>query len=284
MTKTKVIPANNIVSSAAGSFTADRKGKGTREWSDSSYNICQGCTHGCLYCYAKATRARFDSTVRVAGGWENQRLKPNTELGRGHSTDEVVMFPTAHDITPEFVGESLATIRNLLADGNKVLIVTKPHLSVVRTLCRELQPNKDRILFRFTIGTLNAKLAAFWEPHAPLPSDRVMALRNAYATGFATSLSIEPMLGSVADTIGLVLWLQAYVTDTIWIGKMQRIPTKLNSQVPGFNAARDLIRKQQTDSEILRLVDSLDDSPKVRWKDSIKTVIERSNNTKTNNN
>lgn len=56
------------------------------------------------------------------------------------------MFPTSHDITPKFLQESL-TIRNLLRH-NKVLLVSKPHLPVVRTLCREPKKRKGDIMFR----------------------------------------------------------------------------------------------------------------------------------------
>lgn len=274
-THVNTVPAKNASRSDSSEFATDRDGKGVGEWCDRSYNICSGCEHGCIYCFARTNGARFDAAVRTPGEWERQRLKPRTELGKGVCRDKVVMHPSTHDITPKFVGESLSTIKNLISDGNKVLIVTKPHLSVVKTLCRGLESKKDKILFRFTIGSLDPKLSAFWEPYAPMPEERINALRHAHANGFATSVSVEPMLGSVDNTIKLVARLEPYVTDTLWLGKMQRIPVKLNAHVLGFTAARDLIREQQTDGEILRLVASLSNNPKVRWKDSIKAVIER---------
>lgn len=184
----------------------------------------------------------------------------------------VVMFPTTHDIVPTFLGQCLVTLKNLLRE-NQVLIVTKPHLSVVRTLCRELAADKARILFRFTIGSLDKKLCAFWEPGAPPPAERLAALEHAWRCGFSTSISIEPMLDTVEATLKLVAQTDPHVTDTIWIGKMQRIPVKQNAHVPGFTAARTLIRQQQCDAEILRLVASLQAHPKVKWKDSIQAVM-----------
>jgi len=50
----------------------------------------------------------------------------------------VVMFPTTHDRTPEFLPQFLATLKNL-GRHNPVLIVTKPHRSVVAALCREFE-------------------------------------------------------------------------------------------------------------------------------------------------
>jgi DNA repair photolyase len=262
-------------STKIASFTTRRKGKGTREWAERSYNICDGCLNGCLYCFAKAMRARFDPSVRPSGAWQLQGMKPGTAYGTDAGENQVVMFPTAHDITPPFVDQSLRTIKNLLAANNQVLIVSKPHLSVVETLCRELAGSRENILFRFTIGSLSASLCAFWEPDAPEPAERSQALKHAYEQGFLTSISIEPMLDSVDATIVLVGQLEPFVTDTIWIGKMQRIPVKLNAHVPGFASARDLIKQQQTDTEIQRLVRHLRGHKKVRWKDSIQAVIQK---------
>ena len=203
------------------SFSGSRRGTGTREWSDRSYNICVGCQHGCLYCYAKRQRNRIHPDVRrIPSSWRQQRLNPRitkfgAEVGRGG----VVMFPTSHDITPRFLPKSVRTIRNILKH-NTLIILSKPHLPVVRALCREFADHKESLLFRFTIGTLNRKLAAFWEPGAPAPAERIRALKHAFRLGFKTSVSAEPMIGDADDTVELVNRVSPYVTDTVWIGKM----------------------------------------------------------------
>lgn len=255
------------------SFTTKREQPGTREWSDLFYNICAGCAHGCLYCYAKARSCRFDKTLRPPEQWLQQKLNGNQDrLGAEVKPVGVVMFPTTHDLTPEFLPQILTTLKNLLRH-NQVLLVTKPHRSVVTALCREFASEQKRILFRFTIGSADAALAAFWEPGAPAPQERIQALQQAHRRGFATSVSLEPMLDSVDATIALVARLTPWVTDTFWIGKMQRVPVKLNAHVRGFVAAREKIREQQTDAEILRLVARLANHPQVRWKDSIRKVL-----------
>jgi DNA repair photolyase len=253
-------------------FTTARNGKGTREWADRSCNICIGCEHGCLYCYAKAQRCRFDAPLRAPGNWQKQRLNPNIQRFGELRPVGVVMFPTSHDLTPQFLPEALATIKNLL-QNNEVLVVTKPHLSVVKALCKELGAHRHRILFRFTIGSLDQDLCAFWEPGAPSPGERIAALEHAQAKGYSTSISIEPMLDSVDHTCELVARVTPFVTDTIWIGKMQRVPQKLNAHIPDFSAAREKIRQRQTNAEIQRLVFKLANHSKVRWKDSIQAVL-----------
>jgi DNA repair photolyase len=259
-------------------FTDKRDGKGTKEWSDKSHNICLGCEHYCLYCYAWARRCRFDPDSRQPGGWQKQRLNPNkarlgAEVGPVGKNGKrgVVMFPTSHDITPRFLPEAVTTIKNLLVN-NDVLVVSKPHLPVVKVLCRELKEWRERITFRFTIGSLDKTLSAFWEPGAPPPAERVAALKHAFQRGFTTSVSCEPMLDDGVRMVRLVAALEDFVTDTIWLGKAQRIPTKYNAHVPGFAAALAKLKAQQTDDEILKLVKALKGNQKVRWKDSITAV------------
>lgn len=255
-------------------FDRNRDGKGTGEWADSTYNICLGCEHGCRYCYAKAYRCRFDKEMKLPGQWEKQSLNPQRHrLGSEIGRRGVVMFPSTHDIVPRFLDECIVAIKNLL-QKNQVLIVSKPHQVVVARLCEELKQRKSEVLFRFTIGSLSDSLCCFWEPGAPLPGERLRALQHAHKLGFATSVSIEPMLDSVEQTLRLVDTVEPYVTGSVWIGKMQRIPLKDNAHVPGFRKARETIRTQQTDAEIVRLVELLNDHPKVRWKDSIKKVMD----------
>ena len=213
--------------------------------------------------------------MREAGRWSKQALRPNSELGADVGAKGVVMFPTAHDILPEFLDESIVTLKNLLRH-NQVLVVSKPHLSVIRTLCSTFADRKGDIMFRFTIGSLNAATCEFWEPGAPSPDERISALRHAFEKGFRTSVSIEPMLEDREGTIALVNVVQPFVTNTIWIGKLQRLSRKYNKHVKGFDEAADKITAQRRDPEILELVRALDDNPKIRWKDSIQAVIERS--------
>ena len=216
---------------------------------------------------------RTDAQMRAPGGWAKQRLNPNRKsLGREVGRKGVVMFPTSHDITPRYLSQSLKTVKNLLVN-NRVLIVSKPNASVVRALCRELADRRKDIMFRFTVGSLKPGFCAFWEPGAPSPATRVRALRHAFEKGFQTSVSIEPMLDDLEGTCKLVSAVAGFVTDTIWVGKMQRVPRKYNSHVAGFEERLALIKSQQTDDEIRKLVAALEGNSKVRWKDSIKKVL-----------
>ena len=185
----------------------------------------------------------------------------------------VVMFPTTHDITPQILPAALVTLKNLLTAGNDMLIVSKPHPQVVQTLCHELKCYRDKILFRFTIGSLSASTCKLWEPGAPLPAERIAALEFAFTHGFRTSVSMEPMLGQNDAMKALVARVTPFVTDTIWLGKLNGAVPTVAQELPGVKASLAAIRCGQSDEKILALHAALNKHPKVRWKDSIKKVL-----------
>ena len=245
---------------------------GTREWADSNYNIGIGCSHNCLYCYARTNALKF-KLVDTAESWIIEKLKdkmPPTSKRKG-----IVMFPTIHDITPFYLPAALNALKSLLSNGNKVLIVTKPHIVCVETMCNELEKWKANILFRFTIGTNDETRAKFWEPGAPPIIERLKCLKYAFDKGFATSVSMEPMLGTVEETLTAFKTMAPFVTDTIWIGKMNRIDTRVKKSSVMIDTACKDIEVYQRDENIMWLVNKLKGNPKVSWKDSIKEVIEK---------
>lgn len=118
-------------------MSKSKRKTGTREWSDVSVNCCLGCRHGCLYCYARCGPvARYRG--HQGGKWTTEFVN-SPELIRagktfGRKYNGVVMFPTTHDITPGNKEACLAALHTLLAAGNQVLVVTKPHLAIMRDL------------------------------------------------------------------------------------------------------------------------------------------------------
>src|SRR5512137_940578 len=109
---------------------------GTREWAETSYNIGTGCSHDCRYCYARSMSKRA-GTIKSDSEWTTEKVKgkiPATTKKKG-----TVMFPTTHDITPFYLPTAIKALKELLAAGNNVLIVSKPHLECVVEMCEELK-------------------------------------------------------------------------------------------------------------------------------------------------
>jgi hypothetical protein len=140
-------------------------------------------------------------------------------------------------------------------------------------ICGMLKKFKDQILFRFTIGSTNKDACAFWEPGAPTPSERIDALKMAYAAGYATSVSAEPMLGGYDDAVVLYDAIAAYITVDIWFGKMNFPRQRVDISKPENIAAVEAIEKMQDDPNILKLYERFKDDPLVSWKESIKKNV-----------
>jgi DNA repair photolyase len=245
---------------------------GTREWAKYSANILNGCSHDCLYCYAHTMSARFEREPQ--GGWKNEALKPGIFSKSVGKKSGRVMFPTAHDITPRFLPEAVRYIESQLSVGNELLIVSKPHFDCISEICQQFAGQKDQIMFRFSIGSVDDSILTFWEPGAPHFDERLECLKLAYTAGFATSVSVEPMLEGDIDR--LVRTVYPFVTDSIWLGKINRLICNLTFN--GYNQpdiiarARKLVALQD-DESIKRLYDIHKSNPKVKFKESIKRIV-----------
>ncbi len=244
---------------------------GTKEWSDISANCLDGCDHNCKYCYAKA--GAIKSQRRIAENWTD--TKPAfKKLSRATKTQPCkVMFPTTHDILPEHLDVCIRAITKLLDAGHELLIVSKPHFECIKEICKTFNYARDRILFRFTIGSASNMILSHWEPGAPSFEERVASLKHAASCGYNTSVSCEPMLD---DNIGAVITAVApHVNDAIWLGKMNSAYDRLalNGGTEADRYILELLLKTQEDDKILALYERYHSHPKVKWKESIKSIV-----------
>lgn len=247
-----------------------KKTMGFKEWTKHSVNCCSGCSNNCRYCYAKGMAVRFGRMTLEE--WPAQRIREKDVLKKQKSYDGRVMFPSSHDITPGNLDACAIVIGNLLAAGNELLIVSKPRVECIVRICNEFEPFKNNILFRFTIGAMDNAILKFWEPNAPAYEERRECLRLAHDSGFATSVSIEPMLDP-GTVIALVLDVAPFVSDAIWIGKMNHIQKNLRNADPETSDALKLVETRQSDEEIMKIFDQLKDNPLIKWKESIKKIV-----------
>ncbi len=252
-------------------FDSERSGFGTLEWSEHSENVCKGCSHLCLYCFAAHNAARFKWRPREEWGRE-ELTKKALRTSYPKRTGQI-MFPTTHDITPGTLEASTRFLKLMLAAGNQVLIVSKPHLECVQHLCAELSAFRNQIMFRFTIGSMDSGVTSFWEPCAPLPAERLESLQHAYTSGYRTSVSCEPLLGGLATAQAILAHVRPFVTDSVWIGKMNRIRSRVDISDPAIEKQVAAIESEQTDDRIIAMHELLKSDPLIYWKDSIKKVV-----------
>lgn len=249
-----------------------RKAFGTQEWAAINLNIQKGCEHGCLYCYAQEFSIRGKYSTPAT--WTTQRIDREKITKNYRKRDGTLMFPSTHDITESNLADYLIVLKKLLIAGNQVLVVSKPHLSCIKRLCEEIHIFRQQILFRFTIGSSDDAVLSFWEPNAPSYNERIESLKWAKLQGFITSVSCEPMLDGNIDSV--IQDTKPFVTDSIWLGRMNRIGNILSLNAPTNTLARSKANELmalQTDEWVMALYVRYKDDPAIRFKDSIKKVV-----------
>jgi DNA repair photolyase len=251
---------------------AKRPATGTQEWAASNVNIQDGCEHDCRYCYAKTMAVRFKRAT--ARSWSRPRLRQHDVDRRYTKRDGRIMFPTAHDITTANLDPCLDVLTRMLAAGNEVLIVSKPRVACVTRLCAALLRYRAHVVFRFSIASTDNTVLSFWEPGAPTFEERLECLQLAHLSDYETSVSCEPMLD--ADSDALVKAVRQYVTDSIWLGKINRLRSILPLNCPGDTVAvrrGETLMATQNDTAIRALYRRHRTDPLIKWKDSIKRVV-----------
>lgn len=256
---------------------------GARQWAPNYANCCSGCSHDCLYCYAKSREVHRFKRMTLAD-WPLEQVRVHDVEKKRKKLSGGIMFPTTHDITPNNLDACMVVLGKLLAAGNAVLIVSKPHLDCIRAICDELEQYRDlyeiddngnrqyKMVFRFTIGALSDRILSFWEPGAPSYSERKESLKHAYQSGFQTSISAEPMLDS-ANLNALISDISPFVTDSIWIGKMNHLGRFKDVSDPYLMREINRIEHGQTDAAIMAIYHHYKNNPLIKWKDSIEEVV-----------
>lgn len=251
---------------------SSRGADGVREWSAKSLNVQVGCEHCCLYCAPRASAARFKR--------KNPRKWDVVEVNKSALKKSIpkisgrIMFPTSHDISPSNAHYAIPYLERLLAEGNEVLVVTKPHLSVVKEMCKTLAPYRKQLLFRFTIGSSKSKILKFWEPGAPSFKERYKSLVYAHSHGFQTSVSCEPCLD--ADIEPLIEKLLPHVADAIWIGRPNMLMARTSINGYKDNETRERTRKllsELSDDWVRNLYKKYKSNRRIKWKAGLKRVL-----------
>lgn len=179
-----------------------------------------------------------------------------------------VMFPSSHDIFdfPIIEEACFTVLRKLLEKGNQVLITTKPRLKIIKKIDSLFSEFKENIQFRFTITSKEDRLLRFWEPNAPGFMERFDCLIFTNEKDYKTSVSMEPFLDY--NPVELVKLLAPFVTESIWVGKMNYIArNNLEKEDQPFY---DNVRKNYETSHLWEIYNELKDNHLIRFKDSIR--------------
>lgn len=168
---------------------------------DYALNPYLGCSHGCIYCYARM----YTRDKRASSNWgrvvvvkknlvdvlreEVARYKPGT-VGVGTITDPYQPVEAIYGLTRR-------SIETLVAKGFQVSIQTKNPL-VLRDL-ELLAEHRSLVDVGFTITTLEWRKASLIEPSAPPPRARALALRKLAGKGVKTWVFYGPIIPGFND-------------------------------------------------------------------------------------
>lgn len=250
-----------------------RQKTGTYEdgWAKKTLNIQVGCEHDCRYCYGRANR--FKSYTQEQ--WSKPIINQAKVDKQYRKSQGRIMFPSTHDITQRNINECMIVIRKLLEVGNEVLIVSKPHWTCITLMCETFKQYSDQITFRFTIGSTRNDVLSFWEPGAPNFTERIACLHYAYDTGYVTSVSCEPFLDAWPHYVYEAT--EKYITDSFWLGTLRKFGQRVNLE--GIRPDDQLmyvepLKVVQTPAMVMHYYNVLKDRPHMKFKDSIRKIIE----------
>lgn len=165
-------------------------------------NHVQGCSHGCLYCYA-CSEAKAHGRVRSYEEWCKPKVVANaveqirrelarkrTPIDRVHlcfATDPFMWDSATGSAYSEIADMTLEIMKSLNNQGIPVTLLTKgiyPKLDL-----SGLHPDNQ---YGITAVSLGEEFRATWEPNTPSVSNRIEALRVLSEAGARTWVSIEP--------------------------------------------------------------------------------------------
>ena len=272
----KSIQKLDTVLAEPGKGSANEK-KRHQDWTkpENNINICNGCENDCLYCYSKSMAQRWKQVK--SGEWPQMQIRqPDVDKPR-KLHDDLVGFPTSHDITPTNIDAYLIVLGKLLRAGNEVLIITKPRFDCVKAICDASPFFKDKILFRFTIGAMDNDILRFWEPNAPNYEERKECLRFANEHGFRTSVSMEPMLDTV-EIEQMIEDLRPFVTKDIWLGTMNHLKAISTGADEDLKAEIAKVEAGQSPEILVALYNTYQNDSLIKWKSDAWKIIQNAIN------
>ena len=160
-----------------------------------SVNPYTGCDHCCVYCYITgyikdAFRCRPKEGVVKRLKRELKRIDKRMVVSMANSSDPYPRLEKTLGLTREIV--------NLFVrEGVRFQIVTKSDCVV-----RDIDVlKKGRCGVAVTITTMDDVVAKRLEPGAPLPGERVAALKRLKEAGIPVSVRIDPVIPGLTDPV-----------------------------------------------------------------------------------
>jgi DNA repair photolyase len=208
---------------------------------DYSLNCYTGCTHRCVYCYARFMQ-RFHPHEESWGSFVDVKVNAVEALKRQlrRARPGSVFVSSACDGWQPIEAERRLTRRCcelLLERGFRLSVLTKSGL-----ILRDFDVfRKGFVRIGITLTTLDERLRDLWEPGAAGVEQRCRVIKEARRAGFETSVMFGPLLpflsDSQADIDALLARAGDLGVDAIWVDA-------LNPRPRVWQAVADLLRAE----------------------------------------
>lgn len=201
-----------------------------REYSPLSFNVFNGCDHGCTYCYVPAATWR-------PGANETPLLRKNVipllekELSKTIPDKQILLcflcdpYPI-HDITPAITRQAIGVFKKAQC---KIAILSKGGKRVLRDLDIFKAYPIGKIKFGSTLTFLDDTMRRQYEPNASSVSDRLETMKIIHDAGIKTFASIEPVIDPEQSLA--IIEASLSFTDQYKVGKLnhnKEIESKIN--------------------------------------------------------
>jgi DNA repair photolyase len=167
---------------------------------DFTCNPYIGCTHGCVYCYAKTIERNHPQSSW--GEYVDIKQYPNTSIPKGTGSKSLFFSSMTDCYQPiEKVTESTKKILESIQDSVlHISILTKSDL-----ILRDIEVLKKIMYLEvgFSIS-LSDKDASIFEKGATLPSNRIKALKALKTAGISTHVFISPIIPFITNPFKII--------------------------------------------------------------------------------
>lgn len=171
-------------------------------WFDYAMEIYRGCSHGCIYCYARSNYyEKTDNFSNIRAKKDVLRIVRD-ELRRKVKTGVVLVGGVADSYNPK--EKELKLTRNTLELLNAfnfgVCIITKSNLVTRDTDIFLDIKEKAPASVNFSITCADDELCKKIEPYVASSTERFKALEHLSKNGITTGVMMDPMIPFITDT------------------------------------------------------------------------------------
>jgi DNA repair photolyase len=170
-------------------------------------NAYRGCSHACVYCFARPTHAYLDldtdedfdrKIVVKVNAVERLRAELQPRVWGG----ELIAMGTNTDPYQRCEGKYRLTrsiVETLIEYDNPFSILTKSTLVLRDKALLAEAARRERVRVNLSIGTLDENVWKTTEPGTPHPLQRVKAVEQLNAAGIPCGVLVAPILPELSD-------------------------------------------------------------------------------------